>query len=273
MFGILIGLLAATNLLSFSPSEEDIALAFAETGYTPQHQFVEFPEGKLHYVSVGDPEKPTILMIHGSPGSWDAYIQLITETDLLKNYHIISVDRPGYNATSIPGKFSMKEQSNFLKPILEKYGNGSCIVLGHSYGGGLAMQVGIDHQEHIKGLLLVAGTVAAPYQKRKWYNYAIKYTPAQWIIKDDFVVSNREMWALKTDLPAMEKELAEFEKAVVIIQGSADVLVDARSAKYLESKLTAADVETILIEDMNHFVIWSDMDLVLKGLKIIEGTE
>ncbi len=271
MVAILIGLLVSTNLFSFTLSDEEIAVAFDSTGYQVTDHYIELEEGKLHYVTVGDAKNPPVLLIHGSPGSWDAFTALITETGLLENYYAIAVDRPGYNKTTLKGKYSMAEQSRFIGPIMEKHCKSGCIVAGHSYGGGLAMQIGVDHQAFTKGVVLIAGTVAAPYQNPRWYNYAVRYTPVQWLISNDLVVSSREMWALGKDLPVLEDKLIEYRKKLIIIQGREDMLVDYRSAEYLKEKARNAHTKLLMKENMNHFIIWSDKDLVMKGLNMIQN--
>ena len=218
---------------------------------------------------MGDTNKPTIILIHGSPGSWDAWVDMITSTNLLENYHVVAMDRAGYNKTTIAGKYSLKEQSDFLKPVMNKYCS-DCIIAGHSYGGGLAVQVGLDYQSLIKGTITIAGTVAAPYQKLKWYNYAMKYSPARWLVAPDFVVSDNEMWALQNDLPKLEKQLVNYTRPMAIIQGNKDMLVNKNSAQYLNDHLTNAKVELFVKDNMNHFVIWSDKDLVIQALDWIK---
>lgn len=43
-------------------------------------------------------------------------------------------------------------------------------VAGHSYGGALALQVGVAYPNQVAAVLSIAGTIAAPFQKPKWYN-------------------------------------------------------------------------------------------------------
>lgn len=269
IMGIFVLLLLATRFLSFGASSEEIQESFNKTKYQPISHFSKLKEGKLHYVTVGDSSKPMLLLIHGSPGSWDAWVSMLTETSLLNNYFAVVIDRAGYAQTTLEGKYSLKEQSDFLKPIMDKYCD-ECIIAGHSYGGGLAMQTALDYQDRIKGVVTIAGTVAAPFQKLKFYNYAIHYSPIKWIIADDFSTSNREMWELEDGLVKMNERLASFSKKAAIIQGNEDMLVDHQSATFLEKELTNAEVKLIVKDDMNHFVIWSDQNLILQALEWME---
>lgn len=269
LMGILVILLLATRFVNLSPSQEEIDLAFSKTDFAPVDEIANFEAGDLHYVKIGDSSKPTLILIHGSPGSWDAWVSFITETNVLENYQVIAIDRTGYGKTSLEGRYSLLEQSQFLKPIMDQYCS-QCIVAGHSYGGGLAMQVALDYQAKIKGAITIAGTVAAPFQKLKWYNYAMNYSPAQWLVSSDFANSNREMWGLQEGLPLMNNRLMDFKSKIAIIQGNEDRLVDKQSAQFLEKNLMNAKVKMIIKDDMDHFVIWSDMNLIIDALKWLE---
>ncbi len=266
MIGIFIGLIVATNFFSFSASEKDIQEAFANTGFSPEDHYSESTEGKLHYVTVGDPSKPPVLLIHGSPGSWDNWLDVITKTDFLDHYFAIAIDRAGYNKTTLTGKYSLQEQSAFLEPLIHQYCK-PCVVAGHSYGGALALQTAKDYHSSVSAVISVAGTVADSLQDPRFYNYILKYTPLKWIIANNLMASNREMMGLEEDLPKMEAGLSGFKGKVALIQGNEDVLVHPDSPAYLKPKFSpSAQVRLFTRDEMNHFVIWSDKDLVMEAL-------
>lgn len=269
MLGLFLGLLLLTNFVEMGMSEKEINEAFAPFPYQPTHHFAEYNEGKLHYVTFGDKTKPILFFIHGSPGSWDAFIPQINETGLINDYYIVTIDRPGYGQTTLEGKYSLEEQSAFLRNAIEALPKNDLIIIGHSYGGALAMRAAIDYQDKVTGVISAAGTLADPYQNPKWYNYAMRYTPIQWLVKQDFAASDQEMWKLEKDLPKLDKLMSGFTKKAVIIQGDADMLVDPRSGQYAKEQLTNAEVKLVTKEDMNHFVIWSDKNLIVEAIQHI----
>ncbi len=265
MFGIFIGLILTTNLMSFSASKEDVLEAFSKTKYQPTHHFIESREGKLHYITAGDSTKPAVLLIHGSPGSWDAWLDILTQTNFLDNYYAIAVDRPGYYQTTLKAEYSLQQQSALLSPLINKYCK-ACVVAGHSYGGALAIQTALDNPKTIQAFVSIAGTIADSLQDPRFYNYILKYSPLQWIIAPEFMASNREMMALEEDLPKMELQLSSYSGKAAFIQGDEDMLVNPDSPDYLKIRLPMARVKMWTRQEMNHFVIWSDKDLVLEAL-------
>ena len=58
---------------------------------------------------------------------------------------------------------------------------------------------------------------------------------------------------------------------VIVIQGGKDSLVPAKNADFAKRVLVNAPVELVLKEDMNHFVPWSDPELIRDAIiKIIQ---
>jgi hypothetical protein len=63
------------------------------------------PPGQVHWLAVGDPTLPPVVLVHGSPGAIDNWLQLLTETDLLQHASVIAVDRPGCAGSAETGKY------------------------------------------------------------------------------------------------------------------------------------------------------------------------
>lgn len=265
--GAIILLLAATHLLDFQLSDETLSKAFAKTEYEPRDHFKKLQNGNLHYITAGDSSNIPLLLIHGSPGAWTDYTDLITQTDLLGRFYIIAVDRPGYGQTTLPEGLSLQEQALVIQSLIPRYfRERKGIILGHSYGGALTVELAKGNQAYLEGMVTVAGAVADPYQDRRWYNRLVRKTPIKWLISDPLTTSNKEMWQLEDDLDEMEKGLESYDRKAAILQGGSDWLVDQRSAEYLRSRLPKANVRIFAKEDMDHFIIWNDKAVILQAL-------
>ena len=62
-----------------------------------EHQY-PLSGGELYYVTIGENDLPSLLLIHGSPGDWTAWKKLILTTDITQYFHLIILDRPAYQA-------------------------------------------------------------------------------------------------------------------------------------------------------------------------------
>ena len=207
------------------------------------------------------------MLIHGSPGSWDNFTKIIRETDILESYYVIAVDRPGYGQSGMPEMRDLKSQSLALKGLVDRYfSDEQGVVLGHSYGGAICLQLAVDYPSKIASMVLAAGTLADIYQEPRWYNYVVKYTPVGWLLDGSFDLSNKEMWNLPEDLRKLYPELRSSHTKTVIIQGGKDFLVNPQSAEYLHNKMPESEVNVIFIEDMDHFLIWNKIEPIQDAL-------
>lgn len=242
---------------------------FAECQYVPSRKFYKAIGRQMHYVEIGDTSKTPLLFIHGShgsPGSWDNYKAFLKDTFLLKNCKIMSVDRPGFGFSDDGGaETSLKNQAEALFPIL-KAQKEPVILVGHSYGGPVAVQLAIDYPKYIKGIVLVAASVSPDLEPSNWYRYLLKYTPIRWAMPAFLRSSNDELLPLKEELVKMEPDWNKIKCEAVIIQGDKDVLVPAANAQFAKQKLSHVRTTTIKKKEMNHFVPWSDPDLILEGI-------
>ena len=50
----------------------------------------------LHFAISGSDTLPTLVFIHGSPGSWMNYAKYMWDSSLLGKYRMIGIDRPGF---------------------------------------------------------------------------------------------------------------------------------------------------------------------------------
>jgi len=229
-----------------------------------QHQYkVGFRD--IHYVKAGDESKPLILFIHGSPGSLSAFIDFLADSALLKASLMISTDRPGFGHSNFGnGEGSLQNQAEALKPILEKYKNNRPIILvGHSLGGPLIARMAIDYPELVDGLIMVAGSIDPELEPNEvWFRAPLATPFLSWILPRSFRASNEELYKLKPELEKMLPLWAQIKCPVIVIQGMKDSLVPAGNADFAKKVLVNAPVEFVFIEDMNHFVPWSNPELI-----------
>ena len=141
---------------------------FEQKNFQLEEHSYSINKGNVYYVTVGNPSTKTLLLIHGSPGDWTAWERLLLKTSLLENYRIVVVDRPPYQASTTVGG-DLTRQSQLLKQLMETECN-PCTLVGHSYGGALALQLAVDYPQNTKAVVSLAGTVASTYQTPKWYN-------------------------------------------------------------------------------------------------------
>ena len=258
---ILLGLLAMPavmhSCMTFRMSPSEVDAFFSERNIkATQHSYkVGFRE--MHYVSAGDASKPLVLFVHGSPGSLSAFINFLADTVLLKSAFLVTTDRPGFGYSNFGNaESSLHEQSEALKPILEKYKNNRPILLvGHSLGGPLIARMSIDYPELVDGLIIVAGAIDPELEPDEtWFRAPLATPFLSWLLPRSLRASNDEIYHLKPELEKMLPYWSEITCPVTVIQGKKDSLVPAENADFAKKMLVNAPVNFVFKEDMDHFV-------------------
>lgn len=148
--------------------------------HPPEGEFVEIGGRRIHATVGGS--GPDLVLLHGAFGSLrDFSFDLVGR--LSGRYRVIAFDRPGhgYSDHAHPrhaGAFarsseSPSEQADLLARAARKLGAERPIVVGHSYGGIVAIAWGLDHDP--AALVLLAG-VAMPWPGKLGAMYRLNGT-------------------------------------------------------------------------------------------------
>lgn len=113
----------------------------------------------VNYVETGS--GPALLLIHGMAGTlenWQAVIE-----PLSRNHTVIAVDLPGHGG-SAPGSgdYSLGTLASGLRDLLVALGHERATIVGHSLGGGIAMQFAYQFPEVPERLVLVSSGGLGP---------------------------------------------------------------------------------------------------------------
>jgi len=134
--------------------------ARAEAAYPPQGRLIDVDGQRVHAVVMG-PEAgtaPDLVLIHGVSGNIrDMTFDLAPA--LAHHYRVIVLDRPGlgYSDRLGTGGASITAQASVLQRAASRLGAERPIVLGHSYGGAVALAWAVTRPDRIAALVDVAG--------------------------------------------------------------------------------------------------------------------
>jgi pimeloyl-ACP methyl ester carboxylesterase len=98
---------------------------------------------------------PVLLLIHGMAGSLETWRAVINE--LARDATVLAVDLPGHGASSPGGgDYSLGSLATGLRDVLAALGHDRVTLVGHSLGGGIAMQFSYQFPEMTERLVLVS---------------------------------------------------------------------------------------------------------------------
>ena len=98
---------------------------------------------------------PVLLLIHGIAGSLETWRSVVDP--LARNATVIAVDLPGHGASSpAGGDYSLGSLAAGLRDVLTALGHDRATLVGHSLGGGIAMQFSYQFPDMTERLVLVS---------------------------------------------------------------------------------------------------------------------
>ena len=101
----------------------------------------------------GPADAPSVVLLHGQPGSaldWHAVVPLLSDA-----LQVITPDRLGYGRTGGPAA-GFAANGRAVVDLLDQLGVDQAVVVGHSWGGGVALATAEQHPSRVAGLVLVS---------------------------------------------------------------------------------------------------------------------
>jgi pimeloyl-ACP methyl ester carboxylesterase len=216
----------------------------------------------------GDKKKDAFLFVHGSPGSMDAFLDYMVDTNLLSHADLIVYDRPGFGNSGFGKSMtSLTMQAQTVSALMDSLGYERYWMAGHSYGGPIIIQAAMDHPRHIGGICLIAGSVSPELEPRSPWRKWIDLPLVRQLLPTSMRVSNEELMPLRQDLVMIEDDWEKIKIPVLLMQGTKDVLVPFANLAYAKDKLTQSDsVMVKIFEGENHFILWTQKEVVVEEL-------
>jgi len=124
---------------------------------SPQDTLLDVGGYRMHLVVHRGTSPLTIVMESGGGASFDAWAGLDSMLARRTGATVVAYDRAGFGGSEMgPSDLTPEQQVRQLNSALERLGTPpSRLVIGHSYGGLLAVMHGHLYREQVRGLVLV----------------------------------------------------------------------------------------------------------------------
>lgn len=213
---------------------------------------------------------PTVVLLHGAGGNADTWAPVL-EAGLPGD--VWALDLPGRGGSTGPARQSAEETAAWLESVAEAAGWAAPILVGHSYGGAVALAFALQAPHRVGGLGLVASggrlrvapaileavaqaTDEAPFPLDfgfgpntppgvvEAYGAAARTTPAASTLAD---------WQACDRFDVLER-LGEVRAKTLVLHGSEDALTPAKHQRRLAEALLRA--ERVELEGLGHMLPW-----------------
>ena len=143
---------------SRQPLTGDTTILEAPSWGRPDEPLGPYEEVTLHGHKVGFQaagDGPLLVLLHGITSTSDAWRDVMPT--LAERYTVIAPDMIGHGRSAKPrGDYSLGAYAAGVRDLLALLGFERGTVVGHSLGGGIAMQLAYLFPEHVERLVLIA---------------------------------------------------------------------------------------------------------------------
>ena len=213
---------------------------------------------RIHYAATGSDSLPTLIIIHGSPGSWFHYMSTMRDQDLRKKFRIVSFDRPGFGQSDYGKALNLQEQCALLLPVMQGLANGKPLfICGHSYGGPVVAKLAADAPGLFHTIVIAAGSLDPDQEKKETWRRIMENKPLSAFLPGAHRASNTELLYLKEDLKPLAADLVKIRSHVRFIHGDRDTWVPIENVRYGVKMMTqAASIRIDTIRGARHHIPW-----------------
>lgn len=216
----------------------------------------------LHYAVSGSDSLPTLVFIHGSPGSWMHYMKFMWDSAMRSKFRIVAIDRPGFGYSDFGKAMHLQEQCNIISPVLQKLKTSQPLFLvGHSMGGPVAVKLAADNSSSVNTLVIIAGAIDINQEAKETWRHIMNVRPLYWTLPGAFAPSNTELLYLKKDLLPLQNDFKKITCNVLFVHGDKDTWVPIKNIAYgTKMLINAASIKADTLQGADHQIPWKNMD-------------
>ena len=125
---------------------------------------------KIFYREAGDPQKPTVLLLHGFPTSSHMFRNLIPP--LQDDFHIIAPDLPGFGFSDAPGhdvfQYTFANVAKVMGDFVEQLGLKKFAIYIFDYGAPTGLRMALRFRERITAIITQNGNAYVDGLSKDW---------------------------------------------------------------------------------------------------------
>lgn len=129
----------------------------AERRHPPSGRFVTVDGTRIHYLERGS--GPPVVLLHGNVVCAEDFVSSGIFDGLAEGYRVIAFDRPGFGYSERPHGtlWTASAQAQLLRRACAQLGLDRPVVVGHSWGTLVALELALEHPDAVGGLVLLSG--------------------------------------------------------------------------------------------------------------------
>lgn len=204
--------------------------------------------------------KPNLVLIHGTPGSANAWQKYLSSNNILNFNNMLVIERPGFGSSQKSGVIvDLEKQARLFSQLITE----NSIIIGHSLGAPIALWMALQNPQKVCAVVSIAGSLAPEYESPRWFNNLLTLPLINYIIPEILMSSNKEIMALQDELLKLRPQLKNLSMPFWLIQGADDNLVNPATVPAIMPYLPQKYTYKIDLENEGHLVVWENPELII----------
>lgn len=254
-------------------SDQELETHYCAQQCKPSYRDTRFLKRNIHYAVISRSDTlPLLIFVHGAPGAWYGYMNLMDDTILQKKYKMISVDRLGYGKSGYGNpETSVGLQALSIKTIIDKENTtGKKVTLvGRSYGAPITAWLAINYPQQIDRLFMISPVIDPDHEKFYWFSGAGNWAPVQWMLPELLNVATAEKYTHEGEMEKMRSKWEKLYVPTTVVSGAADRIADTANFYFAKKHLVNCDTTLMMLPNTGHLVTAEQpaliKDLILHG--------
>lgn len=263
-------------LHKYMQSDSELSDHYNTMTFKPTYRSVAFLKKKIHYAVISKNDSlPLLVFVHGAPGAWYGYMNLMDDTILQKKFKMIAVDRLGYGKSNYgEAETSTALQALSIKSIIEKENTShqKVTLVGRSYGAPITAWLAINYPDKIEKLFMISPVIDPAKEKFFWFSGAGKWKPVQWLLPELLNVATAEKFAHEQQMEMMLPKWKSLYVPTVVVSGETDRIADTANFSFAKRHLINCDTTMMMLKNTGHLVTY-ERPAIIKALLLKNDKE
>ena len=224
---------------------------------------------KLFYAARALERRPVSLLIHGAAGS---HLDWPPQLRVIEGMGNCALDLPGHGRSAMPGRASVNAYADDVLALAEMLRLSEILLVGHSMGGAIAMEIALRQPSTVVGLVLLAtgarlrvkdtilDLVTNDYEQVVDLVTTLAWSqdaPAEIVGRGRQMMLECDPAAVELDYLACNdfdvmSDLGKLSISTLVLTGSEDQLTPPKYGRYLAEHIPGA--EYVAIDDAGHML-------------------
>jgi len=189
-----------------------------------------------------DPGEWRLIIFHGTPSNRYLFSRFLRTAP--SGIEVILPARPGFGKGHADAVTDFSEQVAAIKPFLPgsvegggMFGDKKIIVLGLSYGGGLALKAALDFPDIVQGVVTVSALIDEPHDYALTLEKIGRDDRIEEYMPNRFKKVREEVAGRRSQIGPLLETVRELSVPIEVVHGDFDAIVPKSNAETLMSYL------------------------------------